>query len=140
MYPIFRPERKWPVPIDVLKRDVPHRASHNDKAAHILCDKNVLTFGKDQAQCLTKTLVVPELPENLQKRIDNVEIPTETEVQIKNSILQAHLYDAHQEKLPKRKHPEKLMWNYPRDFGITDQRKKYVKWEMFAMRTHSNNE
>lgn len=104
----------------------------NDKVAHIFGDRNVLICGKKQAQVITKTLVVPELPESLQERIQNVEIPTETEVQMKNSILQAHLYDAHQEKLQKKKHPVKLMWVYRRDWGITDQRKKYVKWEMFG--------
>lgn len=103
----------------------------NDKVAHIFGDQNVLIWGKKQAQVLTKTLVVPELPESLQNCIDNVKIPTETEIQIKNSILQAHLYDAHQEKLQKKKHPTKLMWVYRRDWGITEQRKKYVKWKMF---------
>lgn len=43
---------------------------------------------------------------------------------MKRSILQAHLFDSHQEKLAIRKHPEKKMWVYPRDYGITDQRKK----------------
>lgn len=111
------------VPFDHLERDKKHPC-WNDKVAHIFGDRNVLICGKKQAQNLTKTLVVPELPESLQKRIDNVNIPTETETQIKNSILQAHLYDAHQEKLQIKKHPVKLMWVYRRDWGITDQRKK----------------
>lgn len=65
-----------------------------------------------------------ELPENLQKRVNNIEITETTDIQLKNSILQAHLYDAHQEKLAIKKHPVKLMWVFKRDWGITDQRKK----------------
>lgn len=65
-----------------------------------------------------------ELPDSIQKSADNLHITKETEIQMKNSILFAHLFEAHQEKLVKRKHPEKKMWVYPRDYGITDQRKK----------------
>lgn len=130
-HPISRNDLKEKVPFDQLELNEKH-PWWNDKVAHIFGDKNVLIYGKKQAQVLTKTLVVPELPENLQNRIDNVKISTETETQIKNSILQAHLYDAHQEKLQKKKHPVKLMWVYARDWGITDQRKKYVNWEVFC--------
>lgn len=126
---IFREELKEKFPFDQLEPNEQHPC-WNYKVAHIFGDKNVLICGKKQAQVLTKTLVVPELPENLQNRIDNVNISTDTETQIKNSLLQAHLYDAHQEKLQKKKHPMKLMWVGARDWGITDQRKKYVNWKL----------
>lgn len=77
-----------------------------------------------QAEVLTKTLVINELPDNIQKSIEAVKISPETDVQLKNSILQAHLFDAHQEKLVRDKHPEKKMWVYALKYGITDQRKK----------------
>lgn len=96
----------------------------NSRTCHIFGDKNVLITGKKQAQVLTKTLLVNELPDCLQKLANNVNISNDTEIQIKNSILFAHLFEAHQEKLAKRKHPEKKMWVFPRDYGITDQRKK----------------
>lgn len=84
-----------------------------------------MIYGEKQAQVLTKTLLVNELPDNVQKLAKNAEISKETEIQVKNSILHAHLFDAHQEKLAKRKNPENPMWNYARDWGITDKRKKY---------------
>lgn len=90
----------------------------------MLGDNNVLICGEKQAQNLTKTLLVNELPENIQKLANNAEISDETEIQVKNSILHAHLFDAHQEKLAIVKNPEKPMWVFPRTWGITDQRKK----------------
>lgn len=91
---------------------------------HQFGDGNVLVYGEKQAQVLTKTLLVHELPDNIEKLAKNAEISNETEIQVKNSILQAHLFDAHQEKLVIVKNPDKPMWVYPRDWGITDQRKK----------------
>lgn len=84
----------------------------------------MLITGKKQAQVLTKTLLVNEFPDSIQKLAANLNISKDTDIQMKNSILFAHLFEAHQEKLVKKKHPEKLMWVYPRDYGITDQRKK----------------
>lgn len=84
----------------------------------------MLIYGQKQAQTLTKTLLVNELPENIQKLAKDAEITNETDTQLKNSILQAHLFDAHQEKLAVLKDPERPMWVYPRLWGITDLRKK----------------
>lgn len=108
--------------------ELEHNESHpfwKSRSCHIFGDKNVLICGKKQAQNLTKTIIVNELPPHLQKSVDNVNIDETTDVQMKNSILQAHLYDAHQEKLAKKKHPVKLMWVFAREYGITDQQKKY---------------
>lgn len=96
----------------------------NSRICHTFGDKNVLIYGKKQAQVLTKSLSINELPDNVKKLAESVKISRETEIQMKNSILQAHLFDSHQEKLIIRKHPEKKMWVFPRDYGITDQRKK----------------
>lgn len=35
----------------------------------------------------------------------------------------ATIYNAQQEKLPIRINPENIMWKYPRDYGITHQKK-----------------
>lgn len=96
----------------------------NSRVCHMFGDRQVLVYGEKQAQVLTKTLLVNELPENIQKLAKNAEISDETDIQLKNSILQAHIFDAHQEKLAIVKNPEKLMWVFPRRYGITDQRKK----------------
>lgn len=122
---IFRVELVDPPKFHELSRNESH-PWWNSRICHLFGDKNVLIYGKKQAQVLTKSLSVNEMPENVQKLAKNAKITQETEIQMKNSILQAHLFDAHQEKLTKRKHPEKKMWVYPRDYGITDQRKKYA--------------
>lgn len=119
----FRVEFIEPVPIHMHPRNETH-PWWNSRICHIFGDTNVLIYGMKQAQVLTKTLLVNELPENIQKLAENAEITGETEVQMKNSILHAHLFDTHQEKLEKRKHPVKKMWVFPRNYGITDIRKK----------------
>lgn len=120
------PELAFPIPVGQLDRNEYH-PWWNSRICHMFGDNSVLIYGEKQAQILTKTLLIEELPENVQKIAKNVEISTETEIQLKNSILHAHLFDAHQEKLAIRKNPEKPMWVYPRDWGITDQRKnRYI--------------
>lgn len=107
--------------------EIPHNDMHpwwNSRVCNMFGDKNVLISGKNQAQVLTKTLLINELPDNIQKLASQANISNDTEIQIKNSILFAHLFEAHQEKLAKKKHPEKKMWVYPRGYGLTDQRKK----------------
>lgn len=38
-------------------------------------------------------------------------------------IYTSNVFDAHQEKLPKRKDPARPAWVFPRSFGITNCRK-----------------
>lgn len=121
---IFRAEFAEPKSIFEYPRNETH-PWWNSRPCHAFGDSNVLIYGQQQAQALTKTLQVNELPKNVQELAANTEISNELDTQFKNSILQAHLFDTHQEKLPVRKHPVKKMWVFPRDFGITDQRKKY---------------
>lgn len=112
-----------PIPVHKHPRNETH-PWWNPRVCHIFGDTNVLIYGMKQAQVLTKTVQVNELPENIQKLAKNADITPETDIQMKNSVLHAHLFDAHQEKLVKRKHPVKKMWVYPRDYGITDTLKK----------------
>lgn len=119
----FRPEFVDPPKFNEIPRNEFHPL-WNSRICHIFGDKNVLITGKNQAQVLTKTLLVNELPDRVQRLANNVKISNDTEIQVKNSILFAHLFETHQEKLAKKKHPEKKMWVYARDYGITDQRKK----------------
>lgn len=123
IYFLFSNNFAEPTPFGQLERNENH-PWWNTRVCHLLGNSNVLICGKKQAQALTKTLLINELPESVQKLRNNIEIADATHVQLKNSILQAHLYDAHQEKLAIRKHPTKLMWVFKRDWGITDQRKK----------------
>lgn len=103
------------------KEEHPH---FNERICHVLGDSQVLIFGKKQAQVLTKTLAYTGLPQKYTDAVRSTEISPEIETQFKNSTIDAHLFDAHQEKLAKKKHPTRLLYNYKRDYGITDQRKK----------------
>lgn len=91
---------------------------------HVFNDSAVPGLGLEQAQVITKSLVVAHLPEKLQNVIDATEIPSASDTYMKNAVLSSHLFDAEQKKLPKMKHPEKPMWNYARSYGITADRKK----------------
>lgn len=96
----------------------------NDEECHILGDDRVVIYGLAQAQHITKALHIQCLPQNIQSVVESTEFTPTTDRNIKNAILNAHVFDAEQEKLVKKKNPEKPMWVYKRDYGITDSRKK----------------
>ncbi|XP_011310848.1 39S ribosomal protein L37, mitochondrial, partial [Fopius arisanus] len=75
-----------------------------------------------QAQVLTKSLVIKDsLPEKIENSLeDSSELVDEI---IQRIICSSTIFDAHQEKLPKRKDPERPAWNYTREYGIPDIRK-----------------
>lgn len=84
-------------------------------------DDNVLLEGLEQAKLLTNTVEVQKgLPEKLQiKEVDN----TFHEL-VKEAIMASHVFDAEQKKLPKIKDPLRPAFNFPRVYGITEQRVK----------------
>lgn len=79
--------------------------------------------GLTQAKIITKTV---ELEEGLPETLSKANITNDIDKKVKKIILNAHLFDSYQDKLPKRKDPLRPAWNFPRDFGITDFRKKYT--------------
>lgn len=80
--------------------------------------------GVAQAQNLTKTLITAKLPAKVQKLANALDISPDTGLYMKNAIINAHLFDAEQVKLPKIKDPNRPAWNFPRSYGISAQRKK----------------
>lgn len=104
-----------------LDENHPH---FHKRTCRVLGDSQALIFGKKQAQVLTKTLSYTGLPEKYTNAVRHTEISPEIEEQFKNGVIDAHLFNAHQEKLEKKKHPTRLLFNYKRDYGVTDQRKK----------------
>ncbi|KAL3288344.1 hypothetical protein HHI36_002792 [Cryptolaemus montrouzieri] len=101
-----------------IKWDETHPNWHN-RTLLTYRDNNVLLEGLNQAQVLTKTIKITGLPE------DYVLNPFSKELSrhVKDILLNAHLFDAEQQKLPKRKDPERPAWNFPRDYGITYKRR-----------------
>lgn len=95
----------------------------NERKCHMYGNSNVLLEGVPQAQVLTKTLHIQELPETVQSTVIKIKLSPEIDQALRNIILDSYLFDAEQKKLMKRKIPERPAFNLPRDYGITDARK-----------------
>lgn len=90
---------------------------------HIFGDTNVPLEGTLQAQHLTKSIVIDDLPKNLDESLKNIKISNNVERNVQHSILASHVLDAEQQKLPIVKIPERPMFVLPRDYGITYPRR-----------------
>lgn len=82
-------------------------------------DNNVLLEGLDQAKILTNTV---EIQAGLPEKYLIQDISRELNRRIKKVILGSHVFDAEQQKLPKIKNPARPAFNYPRVYGITQER------------------
>lgn len=110
--------------VGFARKKVAFDETHPDwknRVCHTYGDNNVLLEGLDQAKIITKS-VSPKsgLPENIKlkncsKAVDEA---------ARRIILYSHLFDAEQQKLPKLKDPLRPAWNFPRVYGITENRKK----------------
>lgn len=80
--------------------------------------------GVTQTQVLLKTLVFEELPEKIEDSFRNVKIPSDVERSMQQAVLVSHLLDAEQQKTKKIVNPLRPMRPYPRNYGITEARKK----------------
>lgn len=105
-----------------IKYDNTHPDWH-DRVCHTYYDDNVLLEGLTQAKIITKTV---ELHEGLPPMLQCKETTKDIDKKVKKIILNTHVFDAEQKKLPKLKDPLRPAWNFPRVYGITDVRRKYV--------------
>lgn len=87
-------------------------------------DSNVLIQGIAQAQVLLKTVVFDEFSEKVEEMIQNLNIPSDVERSMQQATLVSHLLDAEQKKTAKIVNPLRPMRPYPRNYGITEARKK----------------
>uniref|UniRef100_A0A0K8TE31 Large ribosomal subunit protein mL37 n=1 Tax=Lygus hesperus TaxID=30085 RepID=A0A0K8TE31_LYGHE len=88
----------------------------------IFDDSNVLVSGLDHAKNFTNSIEI--LSESL--NVATAESDFSRHDLVKRCIKSSLLYDAYQEKLPKRTDPERPAWNFPRDYGITDRRRNLL--------------
>lgn len=88
-------------------------------------DQNVLLEGTQQAQVLTNTIAVKEFPEHIDKFSKNLKLPDSIHSEVQKRIMLSCVFEATQQKLPKKKDPSRPAWVFPRDYGIPDTRKKY---------------
>ncbi|NP_001136159.1 mitochondrial ribosomal protein L37 [Nasonia vitripennis] len=110
--------RKVPIP-----KDQNHPDWH-DRPCLVYEDHELLVQGLAQAQQITKTVVFENvLPANVEALTEQLNLPQETDTLVQRIIENSVIFDAHQELLPKLKDPSRPAWNFPRQMGITDQRK-----------------
>ncbi|XP_066142653.1 large ribosomal subunit protein mL37 [Euwallacea fornicatus] len=91
----------------------------HDRSLFTYEDHNALLEGLNQAKVLTNTVQIQEgLPENYLIK----DISRELNRKVKKVIFSAHVFDAEQQKLAKIKDPERPAFNFPRVYGITQNR------------------
>jgi large subunit ribosomal protein L37 len=132
-----------PLPLDE------NHPSYHERSAFMYGENSVLVEGLPQAQNLTNTVILKQgLPDKIEEMAEENQklLPQDVDERVKrfvysivhkidfinasylfyfSCIMRSQILDAVQEKLPKRKDPERPHWNYPRDFGVPDYRRKY---------------
>ncbi|XP_055851735.1 39S ribosomal protein L37, mitochondrial [Episyrphus balteatus] len=94
------------------------------KPCHVYGDSNVLLEGVAQAQILTKTIEINGFPKNIEETISKMQLNSNVDKNIQNSIMASHVLDAEQVKLPKIKIPERPAFTLPREYGISHNRRR----------------
>lgn len=85
-------------------------------------DHNILQEGFCQAQILTNTVCLPDSsPNYIQDSLP--ELPEYVDDIVNRIIYTSNIFDAHQDKLPKIKDPERPAWVFPRTYGLSNSRK-----------------
>lgn len=125
-------EHKVPLPrfevIGQLPPEVKLNENHplyKQEQCYLYGDRNVLVEGVRQAQVLLNTVVYDELPLKLEERLDRAKIPTQLDRSMQQSVLAALVFDAEQVKRPIVKDPERPAFKLPREYGISNERRKY---------------
>lgn len=103
----------YPLPPTALTLKVPFYNMHSGIK---------VTEGEKQVLALIKTVSYENLPTEINSLVGHDSLPNQDEV-IKISILQALVWDAVQDKLPKLFDPEKPYWVFKRPYGIQMERK-----------------
>lgn len=96
--------------------------------------------GLQQAKLLTNTVECESFPAEFIKLENDFQLSEQMHSEIQKKIKLCCLFEATQHKLPIKKDPLRPAWNFPRDYGITDSRKKYALQKCPVMlRTHYSN-
>lgn len=107
------------VPVE-QRRDCSHPDWH-DREAYIVHHKTRLLEGDRHMCLLTKTIRYEGLPLVLEGGISS--LSEDLSEQSREAILQAHLWDCTQIKLPKKLDITKPHWSFPREYGVPIRRK-----------------
>ncbi|KAJ8673383.1 hypothetical protein QAD02_004645 [Eretmocerus hayati] len=110
------------------KREPPRDENHPDwkeRPCTMFRDHELLVEGLPQAQQLTKTVVFQNtLPESIES-ISSQKLTEDQDKLVQRIVETSTIFDAHQEKLPKIKDPNRPAFVFPRQYGITNFRKIY---------------
>lgn len=112
---------------DLFEKPLPEDEKHPDYQAeecYVFGDSNVLVEGVAQTQILLNTLVFKNLPDKMEESFVNIKVPSDVERSMQQSVLVSHLLDGEQQKTEKIVNPLRPMRPYPRNYGITEARKK----------------
>lgn len=112
---------------NIFDHPVPKDETHPDfkeRGIYLFGDSNVPVYGVPQAQSLLKTIVIDGMPDRVEKQFASVKLSSDLERSMQQSVLVSHLLDAEQQKTAKIKDPLKPMYVFPRNYGITEARKK----------------
>ncbi|CAG9860222.1 unnamed protein product [Phyllotreta striolata] len=86
-------------------------------------NNNVLLEGLNQAQIVTNSV---KIADDLPNKINVEALPKSVDKVMKSIIMQSHVFDAEQKTLPKIKDPERPAWNFPRIYGISQERRNKI--------------
>lgn len=112
---------------DIFERPLPldeTNPEYKERELYLYGDSNVLVQGVTQTQVLLKTVVIDGLPDKVEEMFQNLKLPADVERSMQQSVLVSHLLDAEQQKTVKIVNPLRPMRPYPRNYGITEARKK----------------
>lgn len=112
---------------DIFERPLPldeTNPEYKERELYLYGDSNVLVQGVTQTQVLLKTVVIDGLPNKVEEMFQNLKLPADVERSMQQSVLVSHLLDAEQQKTVKIVNPLRPMRPYPRNYGITEARKK----------------
>lgn len=105
--------------VQVIKKPNPSSTNWHETPLLTYEDNNVLLEGLKQAKILTNTV---EIQSGLPEKYVIEDISKELNRRVKKVILGSSVFDAEQQKLPKIKNYARPAFNYPRIYGITQER------------------
>jgi hypothetical protein len=87
-------------------------------------NSDALVEGTRQSQVLLKTIMFKSLPQRMLDSFSSLKVPADIERSMQQSVLVSHLLDAEQKKTAKIVNPLRPMRPFPRNYGVTEARKK----------------
>jgi len=112
-----------PLKPKVVANDSTHPDWH-DEPCRVFHNHSNLVCGLDQGLNLVKTgLVANELPDRINQLQST--LSTETHTKVQKAVLDAHVFDSLQVKLPKKIDVSRPGWNHRREYGIPKWRRNH---------------